>query len=166
MIKWVQYTIPTQLLYSLLSTQHLQGTCESNPLWVELFELRITLISHQPEKYGSRRGLGESQIWPTLKSYSTKRTAPFTTKSDVSMGRIPAPACLVYRLRFGVSRALLERMFDLSPGVYLSDAKNRASWGVGLSACSLGQLDVVWGKILVCSSLHAIDRGALTRVQG
>lgn len=41
-------------------------------------------------------------------------------------------------------KSALERMFYLSPGVYLCDAKNRASWGVGLSACSLGQLDMVW----------------------
>ena len=34
------------------------------------------------------------------------------------MGRILAPACLVYRLRFGVSKSALERMFYLSPGVY------------------------------------------------
>lgn len=48
-------------------------------------------------------------------------------------------------------------MIYLSSDLY--DAKYRASWGVGLSACSLGQLDMVWWMILVCSSLHAIDRG-------
>ena len=128
---------------------------------VDLFELGTTFSSHQPEEYGPRWGLGESQIWPTLKSYSTKGTAPFTTKSDVSMGWIPAPACLVYRLRFVVSRALWNVCFILALVCICVMQKTEP---VGALDClPVPLVSSIWygWMILVCSSLHAIDRGVL-----
>lgn len=129
---------------------------------VELFELRAILLSHQPEKYGSWRGLGrESQIWPTLKSLLDEKNRAFHNQVPCIHGTDSGASVSCVSVALWCLKSALQRMFYLSTGVYLCDAKNRASWGVGLSACSLGQLDMAWWMILVCSSLHAIDRGGL-----
>ena len=82
------------------------------------------------------------------------------------MGRIPAPACPCVSIALWCStkvRALWNVCFILA--LVCMMRKTRASWGVGLSASSLGQLDMVWWMILVFSSLHAIDRGTFTRAR-
>ena len=73
------------------------------------------------------------------------------------MVRVPAPACFVYRLRFGVPRALWNVRFTLALVCMMRNTEP-----VGALDClpvPFGQLDMVWWIILVCPSLHAIDRG-------
>lgn len=106
-------------------------------------------LSHHAEQNRSRRAL--RGIWPPAEVILEEDNRSFHNQVGCNHGTDSGTGESCVSIAPWCSKSALERMFDLSTGLY--EAKNRASWGVGLSACSLGQLDMVWWMILVCSFL-------------